>query len=138
MDDLLVYSATEKEHLQDVRETLQRLRENKLHARRDNCEVCVTSTPFLGHIIEAGVVRVDPEKISAVKDWPQPTSVKQIQSFLGFCNYYNRFIEGYSRIIAPLATLLQKDVPFCWGPTQQAAFDQLKQVLTSAPILRMP
>ena len=70
MDDLLVYSTTEAAHLRNVRETLQRLRENKLHARRDKCDVCVQSTPFLGHIIEAGVVRVDPEKISAVKDWP--------------------------------------------------------------------
>ena len=115
MDDLLVYSTTEADHLRDVRETLQRLRENSLQARRDKCEVCVTRTPFLGHIIEQGSVRVDPEKVSAVRNWPAPESVKQLQSFLGFCNYYNRFIDGYSRVIAPLAALLQKGVVFEWG-----------------------
>ena len=93
---------------------------------------------FLGHIVGQGIVRMDPAKVSAVLDWPAPRTVKELQSFLGLANYYNRFIRTFANIAAPLHALLCKDAPFVWGVAQEKAFNDVKSALVSAPVLQLP
>ncbi|KAF8657577.1 hypothetical protein AX16_002183 [Volvariella volvacea WC 439] len=89
-------------------------------------------------IIKEGQVEMNPSKVKAVLSWPIPTKVKHVQAFLGFANFYRRFIEGFGKIAKPLISLTKKDIPWTWGKEQQEAFDMLKQAFTSAPILRIP
>jgi len=109
---------------------LQRLLENKLFVKEEKCEFHVSSVGFLGYILESGQVRADPAKIQAVVEW--------LQRFLGFANFYRRFIRDYSRIAAPLTKLTSPAVPFSWTPEAGLAFAVLKERFTSAPILVHP
>src|ERR1700680_4218360 len=93
---------------------------------------------FLGHLVSEDRIRVNPEKIKAIIDWPRPTSVKNIRSFLGISGYYRKFIQNYSKVASPLTELLKDEQRFKWGEEQQSAFDFLKQATTSAPILVLP
>ena len=138
LDDILIYSRTEEEHLQHVRAVLRRLKERKLYGKLSKCEFMQREVEFLGHRIGADGLRVAPDKISGVKDWQQPTSVTDVRSFLGLANFYRRFVSGYARIAMPLTELTKDKVPFVWGPEQQKAFDQLKASLCSAPVLIIP
>ena len=97
-----------------------------------------TSTTFLGYVISAGSIAMDPEKVHAVEQWPQPGDRKSLQRFLGFVNFYRRFIRGYSSIAAPLTRLTSPKVRFTWGPEAEEAFQTLKGKFTSAPILVHP
>jgi len=93
---------------------------------------------YLGLIISEGELRMDPVKINAVADWPMPTKVKDIQGFLGFCNFYHRFVRNYSTLTRPLFDLTKKDTPFRWGPTQADAFQKLQSAITTSPVLLLP
>jgi len=136
LDDLLIYSANKKEHTEHVKRVLQRLHEAGLQADIRKCEFSVTQTKYLGFIVSIHGLGVDPEKIQAITEWPAPTTVKGLQSFLGFCNFYRRFIKGYSRITKPLHRLTKKEVQYDFNTQCQEAFQKLKHTLTSAPILR--
>jgi hypothetical protein len=135
LDDILIFSKDKKEHTKHVGRVLQRLREAGLQADIRKCEFSVTRTKYLGFIVSTKGLEVDPEKIQAIIEWETPTTVKGLQSFLGFCNFYRRFIEAYSRITKPLHQLTKKDVPYHFNVKCQEAFQSLKQALTSAPIL---
>ncbi|GJP83308.1 hypothetical protein CLOP_g13470 [Closterium sp. NIES-67] len=93
---------------------------------------------FLGHLVSAQGVHVDPKKIEAVRTWKTPENVKELQQFLGFANYYNRFVPQYAKLAAPLTNLLKKNTPYKWETKHQEAVEQLKQALTSAPVLILP
>src|ERR1700680_782428 len=93
---------------------------------------------FLGHLVSEDGIRVNPEKVKAIIDWPTPTSVKNIRCFLGISGYYRKFIQNYSKVASPLTELLKDEQRFKWGEEQQSAFDFLKQATTSAPILVLP
>ena len=136
LDDLLIYSGSRKEHTEHVRMVLQRLREAGLQADIRKCEFSTTKTKYLGFIISMNGLAVDPEKIQAINEWAPPSTVKGLQAFLGFCNFYRRFIEGYSRITKPLHQLTRKDTPYDFDAKCQDAFQKLKKALTSAPLLR--
>jgi transposase InsO family protein len=136
MDDLLIYSKTLKEHKEHVRMVLQRLREAGLQASISKCEFHVTRTRYLGFVITTEGIEADPQKIEIVLNWKVPTTIKGVQSFLGFCNFYRRFIRNYSRISRALHRLTKKDKQFLWTVECQAAMEALKQALTSAPVLR--
>ncbi|KAJ8333610.1 hypothetical protein SKAU_G00416180 [Synaphobranchus kaupii] len=138
IDDILIFSKSPQEHVLHVREVLQRLLENQLFVKAEKCSFHVSSVPFLGFIIEEGSIRADPAKVKAVTEWPQPSSRKHLQQFLGFANFYRRFIRNYSVIAAPLTKLTSTSVPFCWNPEAQQAFEQLKARFSSAPILCHP
>uniref|UniRef100_A0A8P4FYW6 Gypsy retrotransposon integrase-like protein 1 n=1 Tax=Dicentrarchus labrax TaxID=13489 RepID=A0A8P4FYW6_DICLA len=138
LDDLLIFSQSQEEHVQHVRQVLQRLLENKLYVKAEKCEFHVTSVSFLGFIIERGQVKADPAKIQAVADWPRPTTRKQLQRFLGFANFYRRFIRNYSKVAAPLTKLASVKAPFAWSPEAETAFLALKELFTSAPVLHHP
>ena len=99
------------------------------------CEFHVTTTKYLGFIIKPDGIKVDPEKVEAVLSWKVPTTVRGVQSFLGFCNFYRKFIEGYNRIAKPLHRLTREYVPFVWTKQCREAFDKLKMMLASAPVL---
>ena len=117
---------------------LQTLQQEQLHAKRSKCEFWLDSIAFLGHIVSAEGISVDPSKIQAVRDWPIPRTVTEIKSFLGLAGYYRRFVQDFSRIAAPLTRLTRKGERYIWTEECTAAFEQLKQRLISAPILRLP
>jgi hypothetical protein len=138
LDDILVFSRTEEEHEQHVRAVLRRLRERKLYAKLSKCEFFQKEVEFLGHRIGADGLRVSPDKIGAVREWPAPTSVTEVRSFLGLANFYRRFVMGYSRLALPLSELTKDDVRFRWDKEHQAAFDAIKAALCSSPVLIIP
>lgn len=114
---------------------LQRLRDAGLQASIKKCEFHVKRTKYLGFIVTTEGIEVDPEKTAVIRNWKTPMSVRGIQSFLGFCNFYRRFIENYSRIARPLSKLTRMNVPFVWTEQCQTAFEELKKRLQNAPIL---
>ncbi|KAK7938999.1 hypothetical protein WMY93_002325 [Mugilogobius chulae] len=127
-----------EEHVVHVRQVLQRLLENKLFVKEEKCEFHVQSVSFLGYIIGNGQVKPDPSKIRAVEEWPSPENRKQLQRFLGFANFYRRFIRNYSQVAMPLTRLTSSKIPFCWTPDAEKAFNNLKLLFTSAPVLIHP
>jgi hypothetical protein len=122
IDDILVYSNSHLEHEQHLRVVLQTLRENQLYAKLDKCEFWLKEVVFLGHVISAEGIFVDPRKVDAVLKWERPTNVKEIRSFLGLAGYYQRFIEGFSTIASPLTKLTHKEVRFVWSEECEASF----------------
>lgn len=138
LDDILIFSRTYEEHVGHVREVLKRLMENKLYVKAEKCEFHVTTVNFLGYVVEKGQLRPDPVKVKAVEDWPTPSTRKQLQRFLGFANFYRRFVKNYSRIAAPLTGLTSIKQPFVWSSAAQAAFEKLKTMFTNAPVLIHP
>jgi hypothetical protein len=138
IDDILIFSRSKEEHEGHLRIVLQTLREHQLYAKLSKCDFWLDQVTFLGHILTAGGVAVDPIKVKDVLNWLPPTNVSEIRSFLGLAGYYRRFIEGFSRIARPLTSLLQKNVVFKWSPACQASFEELKKRLTTAPVLVLP
>ncbi|KAI0992056.1 hypothetical protein K3495_g16130, partial [Podosphaera aphanis] len=136
LDDILIYSPNNFEHEDHVRKVLQRLRDAGLQADINKCEFNVQRTKYLGFIISIDGIEVDPEKISVVKNWSYPSNVKGVQSFLGFYNFYRRFIKNYGVISRPLTNLTKTNTPFRFDQECIDAFDALKLALTSAPILQ--
>lgn len=106
--------------------------------KSSKCCFAQQALEYLGHIVTASGVSTDPAKIKNVAQWPVPKSIKNLRGFLGLAGYYRRFIKHYGIMNGPLTHLLEKDVPFIWSPTAQAAFDDLKQALTNAPVLALP
>jgi hypothetical protein len=138
IDDILVYSRSEEEHKEHLRLALQKLRQNRLYTKLSKCEFWMKQVSFLGHDISTGGISVDPSKVQDVLSWSAPTSVGDIQSFLGLDGYYRRFIEGFSKICMPMTELLKKDKKFEWTSAYEASFYELKKRLTTALILVMP
>ena len=135
LDDILIYSQNVAEHDSHVRTVLECLRKHQLYAKATKCAFRLEETEFHGYIVGKNGLRMDPAKVQTVLDWPIPTSVKAVQSFLGFANFYRRFIRDYSKIVGPLTTLTRKDKLYEWTDKCQKAFDILKGRFTSAPIL---
>ncbi|KAI0496743.1 hypothetical protein KFK09_023067 [Dendrobium nobile] len=138
IDDILVYSISEDDHARHLRIVLETLRRHQLYAKFSKCEFWLRSISFLGHVISGEGIFVDPQKIQAVADWPRPTTVFEVRSFLGMARYYRKFVKGFSQISTPLTRLTQKSVPFVWTPECEASFQRLKDCLTSAPVLALP
>jgi hypothetical protein len=136
LDDILIFSETAEDHTAHIREALQRLRANNLYARPEKCEFFATSVDFLGYVVSRHGISMDPAKVQAIEDWPVPSSLKHVQSFLGFCNFYRQFIKGYSVVAAPLTNLTKGDLSFRWTDEAHRAFLELKAAFRSADILR--
>lgn len=107
LDDILIFSKTREEHLALLRRTLQRLRDQQLYVQISKCEFMSQRLEYLGHITDKHGIQVDPSKVRAIQQWPQPAGVKDLQSFLGLANYYRKFIKGFAHIAAPLTDLLK-------------------------------
>jgi hypothetical protein len=138
LDDILIYSKTLEEHEVHVRKVLEALRKSKLYAKASKCEFFKTEVEFLGHHVGRNGVRMMEDKVNAVAEWPVPKNVRDVRAFLGTAGYYRKFIKDFSRIAAPITGLTKDLVKFEWTSVHQAAFDQLKTAMQSAPVLVLP
>uniref|UniRef100_A0A0W0FJS2 Putative reverse transcriptase-rnase h-integrase n=1 Tax=Moniliophthora roreri TaxID=221103 RepID=A0A0W0FJS2_MONRR len=138
MDDILIFSEDRRMHQLRMRQVLERLREHDLYLKPEKCEFDVVKTLFLGLVITPGHVQMDPMKLAGIKDWEPPTTVKGVRSFLGFANFYRKFIGRYVEIARPLHDLTKKNVPFKWTKLCQIAFEVMKLKFLQQPILKMP
>lgn len=138
LDDILVCSKTLEDHEATILEVFKRLREHDLSLNLKKCKFHQSELKFLGVIVGGGQVRMDPSKVAAVTEWPTPTKRKELQSFLGFCNFYRRFIRDFSHVARPLHDLTKRDVSFSWGVAEQSAFDTLKEMIATEPVLILP
>ena len=138
MDDIMIFTKTLEEHCKIVKEVLQILRDNKLSLKHTKCNFETVETEYLGLIVSEGQIKMDPGKVKGVTNWPIPKNRKELQGFLGFLNFYRRFIEGFASTMRPLNALTSKKIPFEWTPTCQEAFETLKAKITQAPALQMP
>lgn len=136
LDDILIYSEFKAEHEIYVKRVLAKLREAGVQVDITKCQFNAQEVPYLGLIIITKGVKMDPAKIDTITNWPSLINVKDVQSFLGFANFYRHFIYGYSKLATPLTCLTRKDVPFVWSPKCQTAFEGLKKAFTSDIILR--
>jgi len=138
LDDILLFHSTLHDLHELTHEVLRRLAKYDLYLKPEKCFFDQNSIEYLGVIVSEGNVRMDPAKVQGITQWPRPTKVKEIQSFLGFCNFYRRFIHDYSKIAHPLHQLTKRDTPFDWTVACQSAFDTLIHAFTIAPVLILP
>jgi hypothetical protein len=138
LDDIIVFSSDEASHMERLRLVLTRLLEAGLKLKPAKCALMRRSVLFLGHIISSDGIATDPQKTTAISEWPTPQNVKEVRTFLGICGYYRRFVDGFAAIAKPLYALTEKNRKFEWTTQSQEAFDRLKSSLTAPPILGMP
>jgi len=136
LNDILIHSDTMEEHTRHVHRVLERLTDADLHLKPEKCEFHKTEVKYLGLIIGADGIKMDPSKVEKVKAWPPPENLRDVRAFLGLANFYRRFIKGYPKVVEPLTRLTRKGQPFKWETKQQESFDGLKTSFTTAPILR--
>ena len=144
LDDIIVFSRTPEEHLHQLKAVFSILRAAGLKSKPTKWDLFKQHINYLGHVGSKEGVSTDTEKIKAVTEWPEPTTVTEIRSFWGFVSYYRRFIPNFSKVAKPLNKLLQnlegtpsqrKKFKVCWGPEQQEAFETLQRLWTESPIL---
>ena len=139
MDDVAVATSTNlQDHINCVTEILELTMQYDLFFKPEKCIFHAPRMDYLGIIIEKGMTRMDPVKVEGIRNWPKPTKVKDIRSFLGFCNFYRPFIRGFAHITRPLNELTKKDIEWSWTSRQEEAFNKLKECVTSEPILTHP
>ena len=138
IDDILVYSRNIEEHAEHLRLIFERLRKHQLFSKASKCTLHVNEVEFLGQWITPEGVAPIAEKLRAVHDWEPPNNVKNVRSFLGFTNYYCRFVPGYVGIASPLTLLTRKSIEWHWGLVQRRAFSELKSALCNALLLVFP
>ncbi|GJS70240.1 putative reverse transcriptase domain-containing protein, partial [Tanacetum coccineum] len=138
IDDILIYSKTQEEHVEHLRLVLGLLKKEKLYAKFSKCEFWLREVQFLGHVINGNKIHVDPSKIEAVKNWKASRTPTEVRSFLGLAGYYRRFIENFSKIAKSLTILTQKCKTFDWGEEQELTFQTLKGKLCNAHVLALP
>ena len=138
LDDILIFTETLEEHRSVTRRVMELLQKHKLFLKPDKCEFEKTTVEYLGVVISHNSVEMDLVKVAGVTDWPAPTNKKEVQSFLGFINFYRRFVQDFSHHARPLFDLTKNEVKWKWSEPEQSAFDSLKKVVSSAPILMSP
>jgi hypothetical protein len=138
MDDIFVFAPNEITLTENTKKVLARLQEKDLFLKPTKCEFNKTKIEYLGLVIEEGKISMDPGKLKGIRDWPVPKTIKQVRGFLGFGNFYRRFIWRFSELARPLHNLLKKDKKFEWSNDCQKAFDTLKKRFTEEPVLMMP
>ena len=139
MDNLGIHTKGDlKLHHQHTRCVLSRLQEHGLSLKISKCSFDTPTMEYLSMIIRQGLKCMDPTKLSTIKDWQPPLSIKGVRSFLGFANFYQKFILNYSNVITPIVLLTHKNHPWSWTESQQNTFDTLKTIFSSAPVLCIP
>ncbi|KAL0192406.1 hypothetical protein M9458_010702, partial [Cirrhinus mrigala] len=139
IDDILIFSSSYTEHVHHVRAVLNRLIQHQLYAKEEKCQFHQEKISFLGYVISPEGVAMDDSKVNAVRDWPRPKTLKELQRFLGFSNFYRRFIRNFSTIAGPLTSMVKKgSIRLSWSPEAVHAFNDLRLRFTSAPILKHP
>ncbi|KAL0462685.1 UNVERIFIED_CONTAM: Retrovirus-related Pol polyprotein from transposon.6 [Sesamum latifolium] len=135
---IVVTSRTLAEHVEHLRQVLERLCEYELYAKVSKCSFTQETISFLGHIVERGCIRMDPKKVQAIEEWKPPSDVHDLRSFLDLANYYRRFVKSYSEIARPMTDLLKKTETWNWTPQCQESFDRLKRAVVTDPVLALP
>ncbi|XP_011861253.1 PREDICTED: uncharacterized protein LOC105558274 [Vollenhovia emeryi] len=138
LDDTVIISKTFDEHLETLEIVFERLRNAKLKPNPEKCQFARSKLKYLGHVVDHNGLHADPDKTAAVLNLTPPRNVKEIQRFMGLISWYRRFLKDVSSVAAPLHRLLRKRAKWEWSETQQAAFDEVKKLLTNAPILSCP
>nr|GEV11596.1 putative reverse transcriptase domain-containing protein [Tanacetum cinerariifolium] len=138
IDDILVYSKTREEHKDHLRIVLEILRQKKLYAKFSKCDFWLGQVAFLGHIVSADSITMDPAKVEAITKWPRLTTVTKVISFLGLAGYYRRFVEGFSLLALPLTKLMLKGEKFVCNEEREKSFEELKRRLVSSLVLTLP
>ena len=138
LDDLIVFSQDLQGHLHRLRSLFERLRNANLKLKPSKCQILQKEVKFLGFMISHQGIATDPDKVAAVRNWPVPQTLRQSRAFVGFCQYYRRFIPNFSKIASPLHSLTKKGVRFDWTTACQQAFEQLKEALTNTEVLALP
>jgi hypothetical protein len=136
-DDILVYNSNWAQHMEHVKVVLEILMKQQLYIKRSKCIFGQQEFQYLGHVISPKGVRVDPEKVEAIKKWPKPKTLKAMREFLGLTRYYRRFIQNYGKIAAPINRMLKKNNS-TWTIAAEGAFENLKQVMIQASVLALP
>ena len=137
INNILIYLMDIDEHQKVTEQVLQILQDNNLYLKPAKCEFEKEEVEYLRVIIGKGQIQMDPKKVKAIIEWPTPTEKKHVQSFLGFANFYRRFIKGYSGVTKPLTNLMGK-VKWLWALECQEAFEEMKSRIASKPVLHMP
>jgi len=135
LDDVLIYSDSLEQHHRDVTAIIRAIQKQGMKLKQSKCKFHQRETEYLGSIINNEGVKVDPIKTAAIWDWKPPTNQKGIQEYMGFCNFYRRFIKGFSRTAKPLYDRTKKEFQWEWGDKEQKACDELRQKLCSTPVL---
>ncbi|QRW18198.1 Transposon Tf2-7 polyprotein [Rhizoctonia solani] len=138
LDNILIFSESRELHTKHLQEVLKRLQDNACYCNLEKCNFYASEVDYLGVIANGEGVKADPKKITQAVDWATPRSVKGVQEFLGFINFYRRFIHNFSKLAQPLYQLLQKNTPWEWGERQEVSFKALKQALIESPVLIQP
>jgi len=138
LDDILIFTRTEEEHTKAIKRVLQVLREHKLFLHPEKCEFYKERIEYLGLVISENEVSMDPVKVAGVREWPTPENKTDIQAFLGFVNFYQRFIRDFSAKARPLFDLMRSEQVWTWSGKEQTAFEDLKTAVTTAPVLMSP
>ena len=138
IDDVVVIGKTEEEALENLRVVLLKFKEANLKLKPSKCFLFQEECTFLGHTVNADGTTCERKKVEAVQNWPEPRNVKEVRSFLGTCSYYRKYIPHFADVAAPLTNLTRKSEKFIWSPKCQEAFENLKMLLTTAPILAYP
>lgn len=138
IDDILIYSNTYEEHIYHIKQVLEILQHHQFFVKLSKCFFAQQELRYLGHVISASGVSTDPRKVQIIENWPTPTSVKELRSFLGMAEYYRKFVKNFGLISKPLTNLLKKGELFIWTSITEEAFQTLKLALVSAPVLAMP
>ncbi|UYV79257.1 K02A2.6-like, partial [Cordylochernes scorpioides] len=135
LDDVIIYSSDFSTHLKRIEAVLKCFREANLKLNNKKCQFAFEELEILGHITNQHGIKPAEHNIKAIRDFPRPKKIKEVQSFLGMCSYYRKFIKGFSKIADPLTSLIKKNVPFTWTENQEKAFQTLKVALINPPIL---
>ena len=138
LDDIIIATETFEEHLHWLDKVLHKLREANLTINRDKCEFCRSQVKYLGFLVNSEGLRVDPDKVSPILQFPAPVNVSKVRQFLGLASWYRRFIPDFATIAAPLTLLLRKNQPWVWGEEQQSAFEKIRFLLATNPVLARP
>jgi hypothetical protein len=138
LDDVVVFGENLKVHNERLRDVFSRMRKYNMKLQPDKCEFLRKEVSYLGHVIGRTGVRPDEKRITAVKEYPEPRTTKELKGFLGLAGYYRRFLPNFSKIAKPLTELLKKDTPYVWNDKTNEAFISLKTLLTTEPLLQYP
>lgn len=139
LDDAIIFSEEDvDEHLARLEEVFERMRMNNLTFKPTKCRFLQKEAKFLGHVISAQGVATDPEKTSVIRNYPELKNVRDVRAFLGLCGFYRKFIPKFSETAEPLSRLIKKNQPLVWKKEQEDAFEKLKTLLCSPPILKYP
>ena len=138
IDDIIIFSETIEDHLKQMQDIFDRLKQAKLKLKPKKCKLLQTKVKYLGHIVSKEGVETDPDKVKAVRDWPRPSCVKDVRSFIGFCSYYRRFIPNFATVAKPLIRLTEKKVNFVWSDEHENAWLQLRELMADSPVLAYP